>query len=62
MQKYARIIFFQEANSSPRAKLEENGELRGIFSVLRQNCVGISETNASRRVNFSMYYSMRSKC
>ena len=47
-RKYARIFgrghyLFREANSFPRAKLEENCELRGTHNVQRQISVHIFE-------------------
>ena len=48
LQKYARIFvlghyLFREANSFPRAKLEENCELRGTDNVQGQISVHIFE-------------------
>ena len=56
-RKYARIFvrghyLFREANSFPRAKLEENCELRGTDTVQGQ----ISEHNFAPNGDYCLYY------
>ena len=56
-RKYARIFvrghyLFQEANSFPRAKLEENCELRGTDNVQGQISEHIFATNG----DYCLYY------
>ena len=56
-RKYARIFvrghyLFREANSFPRAKLEENGELRGTDNVQGQ----ISEHIFAPNGDYCLYY------
>ena len=51
-RKYARIYLFREANSFPRAKLEENCELRGTDNVQGQ----ISEHIFAPNGDYCLYY------
>ena len=69
-RKYARIFvrghyLFREANSFPRAKLEENSELRGItkshfrFGQDRSNSVSYDPRSYERNLCNSVYRSLK---